>query len=126
MIEGQDCDKAIIQQPMILEVGEKVENGLLRGGNDALRGDLIRAHNAASSASSSSTTSPSNRTSACESYGVGPIVTIAIDPPVRRVTSGSPATGYTSSDVPTHSSRSAPAHKAWASSIACSGSISPN
>ena len=40
--------------------------------------------NAARTASSSSTTSPLRRTSASESYGVGPCVTIASRPPARQ------------------------------------------
>ena len=60
------------------------------------------------SASSSSTTSPSSRTSARASNGVGPCVTIATAPPAARVTPGSCATGWTSSELPMHSSTSAP------------------
>src|SRR3954462_9997593 len=47
-------------------------------------------------------------------------------PPASRVTLGSDATGYTSSDEPTHTIRSASAASAYARLIASSGSISPN
>ena len=59
---------------------------------------------APASARSSSTTSPCRRTSAISSSGVAPWVMIATVPPRRRVSSGIPATGWTSSEEPMHSS----------------------
>ena len=44
----------------------------------------------------------------CRRSGVGPCVTIATAPPAARVTPGSCATGWTSSEEPTQSSTSAP------------------
>ena len=87
--------KRSVQQPVILEVGEKGEHRLRRCGNDALRRDRAFALTAAaSSASSSSTTSPSSRTSASR---VVRRRALRDDrnrsARARRVTAGSPATG---------------------------------
>ena len=78
------------------------------------------------SASSSATTSPLSRTLATPSSGVGPCVRIASAPPAPSVSCGRAATGYTSSEEPTHSSTSAPSHSSRARSSACGGSSSPN
>ena len=80
-----------------------------------------RAPSAASSASSSSTTSPRRRTAASSSSGVGPCVRIATAPPAAWVSSGSPATGWTSSEEPMHSSTSARSHSSRARSSAPAG-----
>ena len=84
------------------------------------------ASSAASTASSSSTTSPFIRTAAWRSNGVRLWVTIAIWPPFDSVVSGSCATGYTSSEEPMHSIRSAPAASASARVSASTGRYSPN
>ncbi len=86
----------------------------------------IGSSSAASTASSSSTTSPPSRTAAWRSNGVRLLVTIAIWPPFDSVVSGSCATGYTSSEEPMHSIRSAPAASASACVTASAGRYSPN
>ena len=55
---------------------------------------------------------PPRRTAASSSSGVRPWVMIATAPPARCVSSGRPATGWTSSEEPMHSSTSAPARTA--------------
>ena len=52
-----------------------------------------RAREPARTASRSATTSPSIRTAASASNGVGPLVITAMPPPLRSVTEGNPATG---------------------------------
>ena len=89
-----------------------------RGGASPLETDASRPRRRRSprarraAASSSATTSPSSLTAARSSHGVGPWVTTATAPPLARVMPGSWAIGWTSSEVPTHSSTSAPAARA--------------
>ena len=90
-------------------LGARARGGHPAGGRRrraAPAADAPRARRRA--ASSSATTSPSSLTAARSSHGVGPWVTTATAPPLARVMPGSWAIGWTSSEVPTHSSTSAP------------------
>src|SRR5207302_636923 len=83
--------------------------------------DVVLTH-----AASISPAEPRTTSCARASNGVGSRFTIASFPQWSSVSSGSPATGQTSSDVPTTRSRPAFCASATARSIAAAGSSSPN